>query len=120
MNDQTVSLDLDEKRLPRTVLRLAWPVVLQEAAWTTLSMIIMVFIGHLGAEAIAAVLDGEFEDACVVLVDGSSEFIGINKDVGISTEQEPGTSITDQLHSMGIETDEYFIPSIRDVREITE
>ena len=55
MNDQKVSLDLDEKRLSRTVLRLAWPVVLQEAAWTTLSMIIMVFIGHLGAEAIAAV-----------------------------------------------------------------
>jgi putative MATE family efflux protein len=55
LNNQEISLDLDEKHLPRTVLRLAWPVVLQEAAWTTLSMIIMFFIGHLGAESIAAV-----------------------------------------------------------------
>ena len=59
MNDEKVALELDEKHLPRTVLNLAWPVVLQEAAWTTLSMIIMVFIGHLGAEAIAAVGLGE-------------------------------------------------------------
>ena len=72
------------------------------------------------AEAIAAVLDREFGDACVELVDGSFELIEINKDVGMSTEQEPGTSITDQLHSLGIATDEYFIPSIRDVRRIIE
>ena len=55
MNNRKVSLDLSEKRLPLTVLSLAWPVVLQEAAWTILGMIIMYFIGHLGAEAITAV-----------------------------------------------------------------
>jgi putative MATE family efflux protein len=47
--------ELDDKRLSLTVLRLVWPVVLQEAAWSVLSMIIMFFIGHLGAEAITAV-----------------------------------------------------------------
>lgn len=37
------------------MLSLAWPMVLQEATWTILSMIIMFFIGHLGAAAITAV-----------------------------------------------------------------
>jgi len=55
MIDRTALPELGEKGLPRAVLRLAWPVVLQEAAWTILSMIIMVFIGHLGPAAITAV-----------------------------------------------------------------
>ena len=55
MKNQSTIPYLGETRLPRTVLSLAWPVVLQEAAWTILSMIIMIFIGHLGAEAITAV-----------------------------------------------------------------
>ncbi len=55
MKNQSTIPELGETRLPRTVLSLAWPVVLQEAAWTILSMIIMIFIGHLGAEAITAV-----------------------------------------------------------------
>lgn len=55
MNSQEPTLELDEKRLPLTVLTLAWPVVLQEAAWTIFSIIIMIFIGRLGAEAITAV-----------------------------------------------------------------
>jgi len=49
------TIDLDEKRLPLTVLTLAWPVVLQEATWSIMSMTIMLFIGHLGAAAITAV-----------------------------------------------------------------
>ena len=55
MTSQKPSLELTGERLPQTVFKLAWPVVLQEAAWTILSMIIMFFIGHLGAEAITAV-----------------------------------------------------------------
>jgi putative MATE family efflux protein len=55
MNSQEPTLKLDEKRLPLTVLTLAWPVVLQEAAWTIFSMIIMIFIGRLGPAAITAV-----------------------------------------------------------------
>jgi len=55
VNSQDAALEFNEKRLPRTVLSLAWPVVLQEATWTILAMIIMFFIGHLGAEAITAV-----------------------------------------------------------------
>jgi len=55
VESQKAPLELSSTRLPLTVLRLAWPVVLQEAAWTVLSMIIMVFIGHLGPEAITAV-----------------------------------------------------------------
>lgn len=55
MNREEPTLKLDEKRLPLTVLTLAWPVVLQEATWTTFSMIIMIFIGHLGSAAITAV-----------------------------------------------------------------
>ena len=55
MDSEKPALELEERRLPLTVLSLAWPVVLQEATWTILSMIIMVFIGHLGAAAITAV-----------------------------------------------------------------
>jgi len=55
MNSQEPSLKLDEKRLPLTVLKLAWPVVLQEATWVILSLVIMFFIGHLGPAAITAV-----------------------------------------------------------------
>jgi putative MATE family efflux protein len=54
-NSQEPTLELDEKRLPLTVLTLAWPVVLQEATWTIFSMITMIFIGRLGAAAITAV-----------------------------------------------------------------
>jgi len=55
MNREETTLKLDEKRLPLTVLTLAWPVVLQEATWTTFSAITMIFIGHLGPAAITAV-----------------------------------------------------------------
>ena len=55
MQNPKLPLEPSEKRLPLTVLSLAWPIVLQEAAWTILAMIIMFFIGHLGAEAITAV-----------------------------------------------------------------
>ena len=55
MSSQKPAVELSEKRLPLTVFTLAWPVVLQEAAWSILAMVIMVFIGHLGAEAITAV-----------------------------------------------------------------
>ena len=55
MTNLTALPELGERGLPRAVFRLAWPVVLQEAAWTILGMIIMVFIGHLGPEAITAV-----------------------------------------------------------------
>ena len=55
MKNKKLAPEISDKRLPLTVLSLAWPVVLQEAAWTILSMIIMLFIGHLGAEAVTAV-----------------------------------------------------------------
>lgn len=55
MQNQKSTPELSEKRLPLTVLSLAWPVVLQEAAWSISAMIIMVFVGHLGAAAITAV-----------------------------------------------------------------
>jgi putative MATE family efflux protein len=55
MNSEEPTLKLDEKRLPLTVITLAWPVVLQEATWTIFSMITMFFIGHLGAASITAV-----------------------------------------------------------------
>ena len=55
MQNQKYILELRDKRLPLIVLSLAWPVVLQEAAWTILAMVIMFFIGHLGAEAVTAV-----------------------------------------------------------------
>lgn len=55
MNSEEPTLELDEKRLPLTVLTLAWPVVLQEATWTIFSIITMIFIGRLGAAAITAV-----------------------------------------------------------------
>jgi len=55
MNNKEPTLELDEKRLPVTVLTLAWPVVLQEATWTIFSIITMIFIGRLGAAAITAV-----------------------------------------------------------------
>ena len=55
MNSQEPTLKLDEKRLPLTVFTLAWPVVLQEATWVILSLVIMFFIGHLGPAAITAV-----------------------------------------------------------------
>lgn len=55
MKNRTVSPVLSSNRLPLTVFSLVWPVVLQEAAWSVLSMVIMFFIGHLGAEAITAV-----------------------------------------------------------------
>lgn len=55
MQNQKSTLELNEQRLPLTVFRLAWPVVLQEAVWSMSAIIIMVFVGHLGAEAITAV-----------------------------------------------------------------
>ena len=44
MTNQTALPEVGERGLPRAVFRLVWPVVLQEAAWTILSMIIMVFM----------------------------------------------------------------------------
>lgn len=52
---ETKPINLDETQLPVTVFRLTWPVIIQEAAWSVLSLIIMILIGHLGTEAVAAV-----------------------------------------------------------------
>lgn len=46
---------LDERRLPRTIFQLLWPVVLQEAAFGTLAMVTTFLVGKFGASAITAV-----------------------------------------------------------------
>lgn len=48
-------LELSDRRLPLTVLSLSWPVVLQEAGWVLLSMVVTFLVGRLGAAAITAV-----------------------------------------------------------------
>ncbi len=55
MAHQAVAPKTVSGRLGRSVFGLVWPVVVQEAAWSLLSMIIMFLIGHLGATAITAV-----------------------------------------------------------------
>lgn len=55
MKSEGPALVLDENRLPSAVITLAWPVVLQSAVGSVLSMIVIFFIGRFGAGAIVAV-----------------------------------------------------------------
>jgi len=50
---------LDEKKVPRAILNLIWPIVIQEASFSILGMATTVLIGHLGAAAITAQSLGE-------------------------------------------------------------
>jgi putative MATE family efflux protein len=51
-----VALDkLEESHLPRTILGLIWPVVIQEAAFGILAMVTTFLVGKFGASAITAV-----------------------------------------------------------------
>ncbi len=51
----TVPAAFDQSNLTRTVLRLAWPVVIQQVALTTVQLVDTFLVGHLGADALAGV-----------------------------------------------------------------
>ena len=46
---------IDESNLTRSVIRLAWPVVIQQVALTTVQLVDTFLVGHLGADALAGV-----------------------------------------------------------------
>jgi putative MATE family efflux protein len=54
-NATPVPAAFDESNLTRTVLRLAWPVVIQQVALTTVQLVDTFLVGHLGADALAGV-----------------------------------------------------------------
>jgi len=45
----------DESNLTRSVLRLAWPVVIQQVSFTTVQLVETFLVGHLGEDALAGV-----------------------------------------------------------------
>src|SRR4030042_7005576 len=45
----------DESNLTRSVLRLAWPVVIQQVSFTTVQLVGTFRVGHLGEDALAGV-----------------------------------------------------------------
>jgi len=52
----TLGVDLDERRLPATILRLGWPIAVEEVGYTILGVVDTVLVGQLvGREALAAV-----------------------------------------------------------------
>ena len=59
MKSQVRVDQLDEKKVPKAILNLIWPVVIQEASFSILGMATTVLIGHLGAAAITAQSLGE-------------------------------------------------------------
>jgi len=59
MKSQVKIHEISEKRLPLTVVTLAWPVVTQEAAWSIMAMVTTFLVGRLGAAAITAASLGE-------------------------------------------------------------
>jgi len=46
---------LDESNLTRSVIRLAWPVVVQQVSFTTVQLVDTFLVGHLGEDALAGV-----------------------------------------------------------------
>lgn len=46
---------LDESNLTRSVIRLAWPVVIQQVSFTTVQLVDTFLVGHLGEDALAGV-----------------------------------------------------------------
>ena len=46
---------IDESNLTRSVIRLAWPVVIQQVALTSVQLVDTFLVGHLGADALAGV-----------------------------------------------------------------
>lgn len=54
-NATPVPAAFDQSNLTRTVLRLAWPVVIQQVALTTVQLVDTFLVGHLGADALAGV-----------------------------------------------------------------
>jgi len=46
---------IDEDRLASSVIRLAWPVILQQVSLTTVQLVDTALVGHLGEEALAGV-----------------------------------------------------------------
>lgn len=46
---------LDESKLTRSVIRLAWPVVIQQVSFTTVQLVDTFLVGHLGEDALAGV-----------------------------------------------------------------
>lgn len=46
---------IDESNLTRSVLRLAWPVVVQQVSFTTVQLVDTFLVGHLGEDALAGV-----------------------------------------------------------------
>ncbi len=54
-NAPPVPAAFDQSSLTRTVLRLAWPVVIQQVALTTVQLVDTFLVGHLGADALAGV-----------------------------------------------------------------
>lgn len=49
------SAALDESNLTRSVIRLAWPVVIQQVSFTTVQLVDTFLVGHLGEDALAGV-----------------------------------------------------------------
>lgn len=54
-NATPVPAAFDQSNLTRTVFRLAWPVVIQQVALTTVQLVDTFLVGHLGADALAGV-----------------------------------------------------------------
>jgi MATE family multidrug resistance protein len=46
---------LDEARLSRSVLRMAWPVIVQQVSFTMVQLVDTLLVGHLGKDALAGV-----------------------------------------------------------------
>lgn len=46
---------IDESNLTRSVIRLAWPVVIQQVSFTTVQLVDTFLVGHLGEDALAGV-----------------------------------------------------------------
>jgi len=46
---------LDEARLSRSVLRMAWPVIVQQVSFTLVQLVDTLLVGHLGKDALAGV-----------------------------------------------------------------
>src|SRR3989304_3632234 len=49
------SVVLDESNLLRSVMRLAWPVVVQQVSFSMVQLVDVALVGHLGEDALAGV-----------------------------------------------------------------
>jgi putative MATE family efflux protein len=55
VDDVAAPAILDESKLTRSVIRLAWPVVIQQVSFTTVQLVDTFLVGHLGEDALAGV-----------------------------------------------------------------